>query len=377
MTNTRITTDSELKETGSYSAAGVDTRQEQSALSPLFRSLRDTWSNRGHVRMELGHFANVVELGPISVAISTDGVGSKTIIAQLMLSYGSIGVDCVAMNVNDVVCVGARPETMVDYLAVQTINPKMIEEIGEGLKVGAAEAGITIVGGETAQLPEIIRGEEEGLGFDLAGTCIGTLQLDKIITGARLSAGDVILGLRSSGIHCNGLTLARKVFGITSDTTTDHKKHILSQRIEGLKGTLGEELLQPSRIYVKPVLDLLDHGIDIKGLAHITSDGFLNLPRLEADVGYIFDRLPEPHAIFREIQRKGNVPDQEMYEVFNMGIGFCIIVSEHDAENALAIARRHDPETSPVGYVVEDNDRVVRLIGPRLVGSRDRGFERV
>ena len=201
------------------------------------------------------------------------------------------------------------------------------------------------------------------------------LQSERIVSGARLSPGDVILGLRSSGIHCNGLTLARMAFGITFDVANEQKRRILNQHIKGIGSRLGDELLTPSRIYVRPVLELLASSVDVRGLAHITSDGFLNLPRLEADVGYFIDELPEPQAIFGEIQQRGHVSDEEMYEVFNMGIGFCVIVPEHEAGEALDIMRRHDLDCSRIGYIVDDPSRAVTLVRPGLRGWRSKGFE--
>lgn len=358
----------------SYKAAGVDSRKAESALAPMFESLRQTWGGRGNVRLDLGHFANAVDLGSTSVAISTDGVGTKTIIAQLMDSYVSMGIDCVAVNVNDVLCLGARPETLVDYIAVRHVDEKMMNEIGEGLRLGAGQAGISVVGGETAQLPELIHGEGGGNGFDLAGTCIGTVEPDRIVTGASVRPGDSIIGIRSSGIHCNGLTLARKVFGISADGRGDANADALSTHFEELVCTLGEELLRPTRIYVREVLALLDSEIEVRGLAHITSDGFLNLARLEADVGYVINELPEPHAIFHLVQTRAEVPDEEMYEVFNMGIGFCVIVPEPDTEGAIQVLSQEGAEASQIGYVEEDPARAVTVTRVGLRGWRGKGF---
>jgi phosphoribosylformylglycinamidine cyclo-ligase len=367
----------ELSEAASYKAAGVDTSAEKAGLNSVFESLRATWPQRGHVKLNFGHFANVVELGPVSVAMSIDGIGTKSIIAQLMGRFDSVGIDCVAMNVNDVVCVGAEPQSMVDYLAVQRVDEMMMAEVGQGLREGANQARISIVGGETAQLPEVIQGEAEDVGFDLVGTCVGTVDPDRIITGARAKHGDVVLGLKSSGVHCNGLTLARQVFGITHEKTREEKRAILAQGFNELGTALGDELLRPTRIYVAEVMDLIKSGIDIRGMAHITTDGFLNLPRLEADVGYVLDQLPEPQPIFRLIQEQGAIPDEEMYEVFNMGVGFCVVVPPQEEDRALELLGQHESEAQRIGYVVDDASRSVTLVGPGLRGRRGEGFEKI
>ena len=361
----------------SYQAAGVDSRKEDSAIAPFLRRIRNTWAHRGHVQLDFGHFANIVELEGLSVAISTDGVGTKAMIAQLMDRYDTIGIDCVAVNVNDVLAVGAEPQSMVDYIAVQRVDSRMLDEIGKGLEEGARQAGITIVGGELAQIPEMLRGEVEGGGFDLAGTCVGTLTGRTPVTGASVRAGDVIIGLGSSGVHSNGLTLARRAFGVTADISAMERRRILDQHYPEIGGTLGEELLIPSRIYVALILAMLREGVDVRGLAHITGDGFLNLPRLEADVGYVIDALPEPPAIFQLIQSRASVAEAEMYEVFNMGIGFCVVVPEGDAGKALEVAAAHGVEASRIGYVVEDHDRTVEIAGARLRGWRGKGFQRI
>ena len=330
-----------------YRAAGVDTRKKDAALKRPLERLRETWGTRGNVELEFGHFANVVVLGSIGIAISTDSIGTKALLAQLMEKYDTVGIDCVAINVNDVLCVGAEPQSMVDYIAVHRIDADVMDGIAKGLAEGARLAGITIVGGESAQLPEMIHGEDEGGGFDLAGTCIGTVTPGAAITGSRMLPGDVIVGLRSSGVHSNGLTLtlARQVFGVTRDRSVAERRSILARHHPELGRTLGEELLSPTRIYVAEVLAMLRAGVDVRGLAHITGDGLLNLPRLLADVGYVIDSPPEPQPIFGMIQSLGSVPGPEMYAVFNMGIGLCLIVPEDDAGSAVSSPGPSRPST--------------------------------
>ena len=358
-----------------YRDAGVDTAGAQTALQPLLDRLRGTWG-RGNVQLDLGHFANVVDLGGVGVAISTDGVGTKTVVADLLRRYDTVGYDCVAVNVNDVIAVGAEPNAFVDYVAVQRADDAMMDQIGEGLCEGAGAAHVSVVGGETAQLPELLLSHEGGNGFDLAGTCIGTVAPGGAITGSRVEPGQAVIGLRSSGIHCNGLTLARRAFGITLEQPRESKLMALMAHVDALGCTLGEELLRRSRIYVDDVMGMLKAGLDVRGLAHISGDGLLNLPRLEASVGYVIDSLPEPHPIFHLIQERGGVPDEEMYEVFNMGVGFCVVLPEGEVNAAIDIASANGTDAYRIGHTVPDPDRTVTVPEQRLRGQRGKGFER-
>jgi len=268
------------------------------------------------------------------------------------------------MNVNDVLCVGAEPLAVLDYLAVEHADPVMLRAIGEGLKRGAEAAGVEIPGGELAQLPELIRGHPSPLGFDLTGACFGTVALDAIVTGAACAPGDVVLGLPSSGVHSNGLTLARRALledgGLGLD---DHP--------EALAGaSVADALLEPTVIYVRAVLELLRSDVPVHGLAHITSGGMLNLLRLEAAVGYLIDApLPVP-PVFALIQQLGRVEDREMLEVFNMGCGFCCVVPADTADAAIAMLERHHPGTRQIGTVTP-RDGLVELPGHGLAGGDD------
>jgi phosphoribosylformylglycinamidine cyclo-ligase len=356
----------------SYRTAGVDTAKEESGLQSLVHLLRDTLATRpmgpGHVKLPFGFFANVVEVGGVGVAISTDGVGSKLLVAQLVDKYDTIGIDCIAMNVNDVLCVGAEPLSLVDYIAVQEPKPSLLRDIARGLREGALIAGITIPGGEIAQVRDIIKGARPGFGFDLAGTAIGTVPLDKIRVGADIEPDDVVLGLRSSGVHSNGLTLARRLF----------KRHRPSARFNELGRTLGEELLVPTRIYAKEIVEVLKSGVDVRALIHITSDGFLNLLRVDSDTGYVIHTLPEPHRIFDVIRRELRVSTEEMYSVYNMGIGFCLVIShrgDHVAR-AAAILKRHNVECYEIGRAVPAPARAV-IVEPAKLSGRDGRFTRI
>src|SRR5215831_10337835 len=313
-----------------YQAAGVDTASAQSGLQRIIDRIKATWpapNALGAVKLDIGYFANVIDIGGIGLAICTDGVGSKSIIAQMMRRYDTIGIDCVAMNVNDVLCVGARPISMVDYIAVEESDADMLGAIAIGLAAGAKAAGVSISGGEISPLKDVMRG------FDLVGTAVGLVPLERIITGRDLVPGDVIIGLESSGIHSNGLTLARYVFFAEGKLSIDHV-------FPELGIPLGEELLRPTLIYVPEILDIIDRVPTVKALINITGDGLLNLPRVEAKVGFMIDDLPPVPAIFRLIQSQGGVSDAEMYQVYNMGIGFCVLVAAGDVDSTLSILRR-------------------------------------
>lgn len=243
---------------------------------------------------------------------------------------------------------------MLDYIAVQEADPEFLEQIGKGLYEGARQANISIPGGEIAQVRELIKGEREGRGFDLAGACVGLVPMDRIIVGQAIQPGDAVLGLRSSGIHSNGLTLAREVF-------FKKAKYRPDQHVAELGRTIGEELLTPTRIYVREILDLLRAGLDIKALAHITSDGLLNLTRVQAPVSYILESLPAPQPVFSLLQRIGGVSDEEMYQVYNMGIGFCLVIAPGEADRALAALQKSGVEAFYLGQAVADPERKVRL----------------
>ena len=352
----------------SYATAGVDTGKEESGLKALVRHLHETLATRpaglGHVELPFGFFANVIDVGGTGLAISTDGVGSKLLVAQLMETYDTVGIDCVAMNVNDILCVGAEPLTMVDYIAVQEPNPHLLSELAKGLKKGAITAGITIPGGEIAQVRDIIRGERPGYGFDLAGTAVGTVPLDKIRVGRNIEPDDIVLGLRSTGIHSNGLTLARRLL----------KKYRPKTYFKELGRRLGEELLVPTRIYVREVLDVLAGGVDVKAMIHITSDGFLNMLRVASNTGYIIHSLPEPHPIFDVIQRELKVSTEEMYRVYNMGIGFSLVVSHRGdhAARATEILKRHNIDCYEIGRTVPDPEKSVVIEPVKLLGKDGR-----
>lgn len=345
-----------------YKESGIDTQEADDGLRRLTRHIYSTWpkqTGNGDVKLDIGYFANVIDFCGTGLAMCTDGVGSKAIIAHMMRKYDTIGIDCVAMNVNDLICVGARPVSMVDYIVVESADADMLKAISIGLSNGANESGISIIGGEIAQLKDIVNG------FDLVGMTIGHVALDKIITGQSVQEGDVIIGIESSGIHSNGLSLARRAF-------LELHSYDLSHKFDVLDSDLGTELLRPTHIYVREVLHLLDEIDSIKALVNITSDGLLNLTRVTAQVGCVIDNLPHTPPIFPLIQELAKVDKSEMFQVFNMGIGFCVIVEASEAEKVISILDGHGRKAYRIGYAIEDAQKRVILEKQGLVGKGKR-----
>ena len=340
----------------SYAAAGVDTSQADRALDALVGVLRTIELDRPSASvLPSGHYASILHVAPnLGIAVSTDGVGSKLVVAEQADRLETVGIDCVAMNVNDLVCVGAEPIAMLDYLAVEQADPDALARIAVGLKEGAEQAGVEIPGGELAVLPELIRGHPSPGGFDLCGTAFGTVALDAIVTGDEARPGDAIVGLPSSGLHSNGYTLARRALLEEGGLT-------LGDRPSALKGrTVADALLEPTVIYVRAVLDLLRSDVPVHGLAHITGGGLRNLLRLGGErLGFtIEDPLPVP-GICALVAEVGDVPAAEMWDVFNMGCGFVALVPDDRAADAVALLAARHPGTARVGIVTADGGRLV------------------
>jgi phosphoribosylformylglycinamidine cyclo-ligase len=333
-----------LSEGGAYARAGVDQGTADSAVAALLQSLSGIDLGRESRQVDLpGHYASVIRIDErIGIALSTDGVGTKLALAEQLGRYDSVGIDCVAMNVNDVICVGAEPLAMLDYIAAERADPETCRQIGVGLARGAELAGIEIPGGELAQLGEMVRG------FDLAGACFGVVALDALVDGGAVEPGDTVIGLPSSGVHSNGYTLVRRALeGIPLDD-------------DRLGAPLADLLLAPTEIYVRPVLELLRSRVEVRGLAHITSGGLGNLLRLRAEVAYEIDDPLSVPPIFGLVQEQGQVPDEEMHDVFNMGCGFCVVVATADEDAALDLLRGHYPEAKRIGHAAPGGREIRR-----------------
>ena len=319
-----------------YARAGVDIDKKSSSIDALVRHLKYKRKGRLGAPIDLpGHFTGLIDFGDYALTLCTDGVGTKLLIANAMKKWDTVGIDCVAMNVNDTICVGAEPIAFVDYIAIDKADEKVTSEIGKGLDVGARLSNMTIVGGEIALLPELVKG------FDLAGTCLGMVRKTEYVSGEDIRPGEVLIGLRSSGIHSNGLTLARKILERNGIGYGD--------KVGGLSRSIGLELLEPTTIYVQQVLRLLSR-FDIHGMANMTGGGLRNLLRLKKSIGFEINDPIKPNRVFGVLQRLGNVADEEMYQTFNMGMGYCLVVPE---DQASALVKAAGKGAKVVGHAVK------------------------
>jgi phosphoribosylformylglycinamidine cyclo-ligase len=342
-----------LTKSVTYRDAGVDIKRIRAAQNSIgdIISLTHKLLPTGRVMSGFGHYAGLIKLGSNIFALHSDGVGTKVILAQLMNRFDTVGIDCIAMNVNDIICLCAQPIGFIDYLALKQPNEWLIGQIAKGLVEGAKQAQVAIVGGETAVLPDVIAGESENA-FDLAGMVMGVVK-GKPVMGNHIKAGDIILGIASSGLHSNGYTLARKVL---------LSKYSVDDNAEYLIHTVGEELLIPTRIYVRPTMEILRRKIKVHGLAHITGGSFTKLPRLNANVRYVLESLPSPTGIFRQIQLDGRIDTKEMYRTFNMGIGFCIVAPKTSADYIIDIFEKYGMNCLPIGRIADGNGEVIARI---------------
>ncbi|OYR63622.1 phosphoribosylformylglycinamidine cyclo-ligase [Halorubrum ezzemoulense] len=298
-----------------YADAGVDIDASEAATAALIGAVGSDSDADGSG----SDYAGLLDIGDRYLALATDGVGTKLLVAEALGDYSTVGIDCIAMNVNDLVAAGVRPVAFVDYLAVDEPDERFAEQVGEGLARGAELADIELVGGETAVMPDVVRG------LDLAGTCAGLAAKDGVFDG-RAEPGDALVGWQSSGIHSNGLTLAREA------VTRDHA--YTDPCPFGDYETLGNALLEPTAIYTDLLDPMRDHGV--RGAAHVTGGGWTNLDRL-GDHRYVVDDAFDPQPVFEFVRSEGNVSDEEMYRTFNMGTGFVAAV-DADAADALADA---------------------------------------
>jgi phosphoribosylformylglycinamidine cyclo-ligase len=350
-----------------YASAGVDAAGAGRGVAALVGVLRTIDTGREQRSLlGSGHYASVLRLaGSSGLVLSTDGVGTKLIVAEEMGRFDTVGIDCIAMNVNDVICMGADPIAVLDYIAVEEAREDVLEEIGRGLKAGAEDAAVEIPGGELAVVPELIRGHPSPSGIDLVGMCVGLVELDDVIRGDRVRPGDAVIGLPSSGVHSNGYTLARTALTDLYETPSE------------LGGaSVGDTLLEPTVIYVRAVRDLLASGLDVRGLAHITGDGLLNLTRLHAEVGYRIDSPLPVQPVFELIATRAGVEAAEMWHVFNMGSGFCCVVPRESADQAVELLAQRHPGTAVIGEAT-DRAGVVELPFAGLAGRAGESFAAV
>ena len=336
----------------SYAAAGVDITAGYRAVELMKSHIARTMT--AGVCSDVGGFGGLFELDvtgmekPVLVS-GTDGVGTKLKLAFLMDKHDTVGIDCVAMCVNDIICCGAKPLFFLDYIACGKNVPERIAQIVAGVAEGCVQSGAALIGGETAEMPGFYPVDE----YDLAGFSVGVVDKKAIIDNSSMTKGDVVIALPSSGVHSNGFSLVRKVFDVENKD--------IKTPLESLGGkSIGETLLTPTKIYVKPMLALFE-AVQVKGVSHITGGGFYeNIPRSIPDgLGAVIDRsavriLP----IFELIQKTGNIPERDMFNTFNMGVGMSVVVPEQEADKALAILRANGQEAYVIGHVAESQDKV-------------------
>ena len=336
----------------SYKSAGVDVTAGYESVELMKNHVKRTMIPG--VVSGLGGFGGLFQPDlsgmeePILVS-GTDGVGTKLKIAMLLQKHDTIGIDAVAMCVNDVICCGAKPLFFLDYIACGRNFPEKVAAIVAGVAEGCVQAGCALIGGETAEHPGMMEEED----YDLAGFTVGVVDRKKVIDGSRLQAGDVLLGVLSSGVHSNGFSLVRKVFGVNEE--------YVNQYYSELGSTLGETLLTPTRIYVKPVLAAVE-AADVKAISHITGGGFYeNIPRMmrEGLTARVEKASVPVPPIFSLLQKTGNIPERDMYNTFNMGVGLCMAVSPETAQSALDALNAAGEKAVVLGEVVEGNEGVV------------------
>ena len=329
-----------------YADVGIDVDKIKVIQNSIGKSIKNTHflPKKGKVISGFGHYAGLIEFNNNIISLHTDGVGSKILVSQAMNKYDTIGIDCIAMNVNDTVCLGATPVGYLSYIALEKTNDNLLKEITKGLVKGAKMSNIAIVGGETAILSDIITGQKKDHNFDLAGMVLGILEnKKKMILGNNIKPGDVIIGIKSSGIHSNGLTLARKVL---------LKQYDIADKPDFINKSIGAELLTPTAIYSNVILNIVEKfRTRIHGLAHITGGAFTKLKRLNEHVDYVLDDMPVINGIFKQIMVDGNISEKEMYRTFNMGIGFCIIAARESADEIIETIHAERMKAIIIGHI--------------------------
>ena len=337
----------------SYAAAGVDITAGYKAVELMKKHISATVTPG--VCSDLGGFGGLFELDladikkPVLVS-GTDGVGTKLKLAFLMDKHDSVGIDCVAMCVNDIICCGAKPLFFLDYIACGKNYPEKIADIVKGVSEGCIQAGAALIGGETAEMPGFYPEDE----YDLAGYCTGIADKERLIDNSSMKAGDIIIALPSSGVHSNGFSLVRKVFDVENSNIKAPCSELGGQSI-------GEALLTPTKIYVKPVLELIK-AIEIKGISHITGGGFYeNIPRSIPDgLGAKIDRAAiRVLPIFSLISKVGNISERDMFNTFNMGVGMSIVISKENADKALEILKANGENAYIIGEIIKSDEKII------------------
>ncbi|MDR0778398.1 MAG: phosphoribosylformylglycinamidine cyclo-ligase [Methanomassiliicoccaceae archaeon] len=319
-----------------YAKAGVNIDDKSSAIESLVKELKFKRTGKGRASDLKGMFTSLIEFGDDYLTLCTDGVGTKLLIAAELGIWDTVGIDCIAMNVNDTICVGAEPISFVDYIAIDRPDEDLTNAIGKGLEKGAEMSNMEIVGGEIAVLPDMVKS------VDLSGTCLGFVNKKNVITGQDVSSGDSIISLAASGVHSNGLTLARKVFESAGIG--------MREKTSGIKRTVGMELLEPTEIYVRRILSMIkDHKVT--GMVNITGGGLRNLLRMRKGLRYVIDDPVKPLPIFDKMQELGNIETREMYQTFNMGMGYTIVAPPDEAEAIVSENRN----AKIVGFVEKGN----------------------
>ncbi len=334
-----------------YAKAGVDIEKKALAAKGLISNIRYSRKGLG-ARLDIeGHFTGLIDFGDSALTLCTDGVGTKILIAEALDKWDTIGIDCVAMNANDTICVGAEPISFVDYLAMERADARIAAELGKGLSEGARQAGVSIVGGETAILPSLVHG------LDLSGTCLGYVKKSELITGSGISVGDALVGIGSTGVHSNGLTLARKIL--------DEANIGYNDKFPSSGRTAGEVLIEPTKIYVREILKMIKRFREnLTGLANITGGGVRNIPRLKKGVKFVIDDPIKPQKEFAILQHLGRVSDEEMYQTFNMGMGFCIVCKTGSAESLVRALKE---------YYNREGRKFGKKVAVKVVGRVENG----
>jgi phosphoribosylformylglycinamidine cyclo-ligase len=308
------------------------------------------------------------KISSITAALKADGVGTKILIAEAMEKYDTVGIDAVAMTANDLLCLGSRPLMLVDYLAQNRDEPRIHKEIINGVEKGCNLGNIMLVGGETATLGDMIQGYKKGgYHFDLASVCLGIIGSKGSITGDTIKSGDVIVGLKSNGLHSNGFLWARPLLLKEFNKNAPYK--VYDKTADGEE--IGEVLLKPTLIYVKPVLKMIEE-LNVKGISHITGGAFkIKLPRIAPpNISFVLNNMPEPPWIFREIQNRSNASLDKLYETFNMGIGMCIVVPKEEGEDVISIANEFNYDAQIIGLAKKDDKTRVYIPTYNIVFER-------